>query len=132
MLSPTRTFFIPAGVRHETLCDGTETMRRAYVNPDTFPLEWSDCTPVKVTSLGSEVIDFLANVSITAVQRSNSESLLADLLNPVASTTIEVMPTEERARRVAETLELGPAYGRPLSSWGHLVSASDRTLAHLS
>jgi AraC-like DNA-binding protein len=132
VLPPTRALFIPAGVRHETISEGMATMRAAYMNPVAFAINWTDCTPVTVTSLMAELIDFLESVSLSADQRTNAESLLVDLLRPVATTSIDVtMPTEERARRVAEAIQCDPADARPLSAWGHVVGASDRTLARL-
>lgn len=132
VLPPTRALFIPVGVRHETLSDGTATMRSAYVRPRAFPIHWTRCTPVAVTSLMAELLDGLEDASLTTSQRHSAESLLVDLLKPVSTTTVDVrMPTEERARRVADALERDPADGRSLSSWGHVVGASERTLARV-
>jgi AraC-like DNA-binding protein len=132
VLPPTRALFIPAGVRHETLSEATATMRTAYMNPSAFPLQWTKCTPVTVTTLMAELISYLEDDSISADQRSNAESLLVELLVPVSSTTIDVrMPTEARARRIADALQSDPSDARPLSSWGEEVGASERTLARV-
>ena len=56
--------------------------------------------------------------------------MLTDLLESVARSTNEVrMPTDERARDVAQALARNPADRRPLGQWGRAVGASERTLA---
>jgi len=39
------------------------------------------------------------------------------------------MPTDDRAKRVADGIAADPADGRTLAEWGHAVGASERTLA---
>ncbi|MGH3202844.1 MAG: AraC family transcriptional regulator [Streptosporangiaceae bacterium] len=130
VLPPTRALWIPAGLRHETLSAGTATMRTLYIKPGLCPITWPDCTPVAASPLLAELIGYLENPGLAPDLRRHAESLLMDLLQPVTMATIEVrMPTEERARRVAEALAADPADGRTLAEWGREVGASDRTLA---
>ena len=56
--------------------------------------------------------------------------MLADLLQPVAMTTIDLrLPDDDRARQVALALLEHPADKRTLPEWGREVGASARTLA---
>ncbi len=130
VLPPTRALWIPAGIPHETLSAGATTMRAAYITPSLCPIDWAECTPVAASPLMAELIGYLEDEQLGASSRAHGESLLADLLAPVPTTTIDVrMPTEERARQVAEALEGDPTDGRTLAEWGCDVGASERTLA---
>jgi len=130
VLPPTRALWIPAGLRHETLSAGSTTMRTLYVRPDLCPISWPDCTPVTASPLLAELIGYLADPGLDTSRRAHAETMLADLLQPVTMTTIDLrMPAEERARQVAEALTDDPADGRTLAEWGALVGASGRTLA---
>lgn len=130
VLPPTRALWIPAGLRHETLSAGTTTMRTLYIRPDLCPISWPDFTPVAASPLLAELIGYLENPDLDPARRQHAETMLVDLLQPVAMTTIEVrMPAEERARAVADALAADPADGRTLAEWGREVGASARTLA---
>jgi AraC-like DNA-binding protein/quercetin dioxygenase-like cupin family protein len=130
VLPPTRALWIPAGLRHETLSTGTATMRSAYVRPAQCRIGWTDPTPVSATPLLAELIGYLASPDLAADQRANAEAVLVDLLQPVAMTTIDVrMPSDDRAREVADAIAADPADGRTLAEWGRDVGASERTLA---
>ena len=130
VLPPTRALWIPAGVRHETLSAGQAVMRAAYVRPDRCRVRWSDCTPVSASALLGEIIGYLDDPSLDDARRVHAETMLIDLLAPVAMTTIEVrMPSEARAKDVAQALVDDPTDGRTLKEWGREVGASERTLA---
>ena len=130
MLPPTRALWIPAGLRHETLSAGAATMRALYIRPELCPVNWPDFTPVTASPLLVELIGYLADPGIDAERRAHAEVVLVDLLRPVPMTAIEVrLPTEERAREVAQALVENPADPRSLAEWGREVGASERTLA---
>jgi AraC-like DNA-binding protein/quercetin dioxygenase-like cupin family protein len=130
VLPPTRALWIPAGVRHETLSAGAATMRSAYVRPELCSIDWPEPTPVSASPLLAELIGYLEATGLDPDRRAHAETVLVDLLRPVAMTTIEVrMPADDRARQVADALHLEPADGRTLAEWGHQVGASERTLA---
>ena len=130
VLPPTRALWIPAGLRHETLAAGTATMRTLYVRPDLCPIRWADCTPVAASPLLAELIGYLEHPGLDPDRRAHAEAMLADLLQPVTMTTIEVrLPADERARQVAQALIDDPADQRTLAGWGRDVGASERTLA---
>ena len=131
VLPPTRALWIPAGVRHETLTSGgAATMRSLYVRPQLCPIRWTAPTPVAASPLLAELIGYLDDRTLSASRRANAEVVLVDLLEPVAMTTIEVrMPSDDRARAVADALAEDPADNRTLAQWGRRVGASERTLA---
>jgi AraC-like DNA-binding protein len=130
VLPPTRALWIPAGLPHETLSDSAATMRTAYIRADQCPVSWPDFTPVAASPLLAELIGYLEDPALDSGPRSRAEAMLADLLLPVAMTTIDVpMPADDRARQVAQALTDNPADGRTLAEWGRHVGGSARTLA---
>ncbi len=130
VLPPTRALWIPAGIRHETLSEGAATMRSGYVKPDACAIPWRDCTPVVVTPLMTELVAYLEDPTRSDGARAKAMGVLMDVLEPASTTSVDVrMPSEERARRVAEALTADPSADRTLEEWGHEVGASSRTLA---
>lgn len=130
VLPPTRALWIPAGIAHETLSEGSATMRTGYLHPSACPITWADCTPVVVSPLLCELVGFLEDTAHDDVVRDHAVAMLLDLLVPAETTSVDVrMPLEERARLVAEGLVDRPSDGRTLEAWGAEVGASSRTLA---
>jgi AraC-like DNA-binding protein/quercetin dioxygenase-like cupin family protein len=129
VLPPTRALWIPAGVVHETIAAEKATMRTLYLKPDVCPVGWVAPQPLAATRLLAELIVHLSDAPLEPAERSRAEAVLLDLLQPVATTTIEVtMPADERALDVAKGLLADPRDGRSLAEWGHAVGASGRTL----
>ena len=130
VLPPTRALFIPAGVQHQTLSEGSATMRTGYLKPDSCPISWTDCTPVTASPLLAELIGYLENPELEPDKRAHAEALLVDLLESVPTASFDVrMPIDDRARQIAEALARDPADNRTLAEWGRDVGASGRTLA---
>ncbi len=139
VLPPTRALWIPAGLPHETGAATRTLMRSLYVRPGSlerlgrsasFGWHTSAPTVVEASPLLAELIGYLASDELGKDRRAHAETLLADLLTPVAVTTIELrLPESEPARQVAEALRRDPANKKTLAQWGQTVSASERTLA---
>jgi AraC-like DNA-binding protein len=130
VLPPSRALWIPAGTRHETLSANTATMRSAYLRPTSCPINWTSCTPVVATPLLAELLGYLDGAELDSARRVHAEEVIVDLIEPVTVVSFDVrMPTEERARQVADRLADDPTDGRSLAAWGREVGASDRTLA---
>ncbi|MEW2577503.1 AraC family transcriptional regulator [Streptomyces syringium] len=132
VLPSTLALWIPAGVRHSTGATSPALLRSLYFWPDRCPLTWREPQVVPVSGLLRELIEHLAQDQDTldADARHRAESVVLDLLHPVSVTTVRApLPTDPRARRVAEALRQNPADDRTLTQWGALVGASSRTLA---
>lgn len=129
VLPPTRALWIPADTRHETLAAGEATMRSAFLRPDRSPIAWQMPTAVLVSPLLAELIGYL-DEDLAGPARMRAEGLLYDLLQPIRTATIELrLPSDPRAREVAERMLADPRDRRNLKAWGHEVGASERTLA---
>lgn len=130
VLPPTRALWIPAGIRHETMSTSSATMQAVYVRPHLCPITWAECTPVAAGPLLAAVIGYLADPDLETAARARGEAVLVDLLRPVVMATFDVpMPSDQRAREVADALRRTPADPRTLGEWGQDVGAGERTLA---
>jgi AraC-like DNA-binding protein len=120
VLPPSRALWVPAGIRHSVATTGTTTMLSLYLEPADCPIGWSAPTVVRADGL------------VGQGERARAEAVLCDVLEPLPVATLPTpMPSDERARRVAEALKADPSDDRSLGAWGNEVGASARTLARL-
>jgi AraC-like DNA-binding protein len=130
ILPPSRALWIPARVRHETRSSGGATMRALYISSSRSKIQWKTATPVVVTRLVAELIDYLDDDAVRGARRARAEALLEVLLAPVPMATIDVrLPTTGPSRTIAMELLKAPIDGSTLAEWGHKVGAGERTLA---
>ncbi|MFI1801895.1 AraC family transcriptional regulator [Streptomyces sp. NPDC020379] len=132
VLPSTVALWIPAGIRHATGATSPALLRSLYFWPDRCPLTWTEPQVVPVSGLLHELINHLAQDpdSLPAQPRRRAEDVILDLLHPVSVTTVRApLPTDPRARRIADALHANPADGRTLTEWGTAVGASTQTLA---
>jgi AraC-like DNA-binding protein len=129
LLPPSRALWIPAGVRHEVRAQGATTMQSLYVRTELLSIDWKVPTVVSARPLLVELVEYLGDETLDSARRKRAAALLSDLLEPLVVTTIEVrLPSDSRARTVAEALLHDPAENRTLTVWGRQVGASGRTL----
>ena len=129
----TRCFalWVPAGVEHDVVADGTAAMGNLYFDAEGCPVGWMCPTPVDTTGLVGPLLDYLF-AAPPAPQRKRAERVLFDTLRPMTGSTIRVpWPSDDRARLVADALLANPADPRTLTEWGRWVGASGRTLARV-
>jgi AraC-like DNA-binding protein/quercetin dioxygenase-like cupin family protein len=129
VLPPTRALWIPAGVVHETSATTATALRGIYLDPASMPARWTAPQPIAVSPLLAELICHLDGNPLSPEARTRAEAVLLDLLVPIDVVTIAVaMPSDARARELAQALLEDPADRRSLSEWGRVIGASARTL----
>ena len=129
VVPPSRALWIPAGVWHSVEAIGETEMRALWIDPSTCPLAWSRPTVVEVDALVVLLVERLSTPELPEDERARSLAVLFDVLHPVDVEALDlILPTDDRARRVADALLLDPADDRSLIEWGREVGASDRTL----
>jgi len=112
VLPSTRALWIPAGAEHETIADGRTTMTSLYLNPDRCAIGWTRPQPVAVDPLMAQLINYLAAVTLTSDGRARAEAVLFDLLEPVATATIDApIPQDARARTLARAFRADTGLG---------------------
>ena len=124
-----RALWIPAGVEHSVNALGAVEMTTLWIDPPRCPIRWDHTTVVAVDPLIDLLVARLLDPSLAGGERTRSEAVLFDVLAPVEADVLDLpLPTDDRARRIAELLLADPADQRTLVAWGRLVGASDRTL----
>lgn len=132
VLPRSRALWIPAGTRHSVATAGATVMLSLYLDPARCPISWPTATLVDASDLVRHLGAHLVSPDLDAGERERAESVLWDLLEPVDVTALAIsMPTDDRARRVADSLLTDVSDSRTLTEWGHEVGASTRTLARL-
>lgn len=129
VLPPTRALWIPAGTEHETRATRASVLRGAYLDQHGCPVAFSEPQPLRVGALLAALLLHLDDEALPAEPRTRAEAILPDLLEPIDVVTVGVaMPSDERARELAEALVADPGDPRTLAQWGHAIGASARTL----
>lgn len=132
VLPRSRALWIPAGIRHSVATAGATMMLSLYIEPERCPLAWDAPTLVDAEGLVGNLGAHLVSPDLTVDERDRAEAVLWDLLKSVPVTVLSTpMPSDDRARRVAEGLLADLTDSRSLTEWGREVGASARTLARL-
>lgn len=132
LIPPGYGLWVPGGIKHSgAVLHAGEMMTIAFA-PDRFPLGWTEPTSFAVGPLLGELIAHLHRTAPDDATRPAAETLMFTLLTPVPEHHLHVtMPTDPRARAVAEQLIARPSDGRELTDWADQVHASVRTLSRL-
>src|SRR5262245_11695390 len=118
VLPRSRALWIPAGMVHEVLIGRPTTMLGIYVEPRRCPVRWHEPTVVDTSGLLGELLDHLCG-ELAPPARRRAEAVVFDLLRPLPVATLTVpIPTDPRARAVADDLLAEPADARSLAAWG--------------
>jgi len=124
-----RGLWVPAGVSHSVEPIGAAEMITLWFEPERCPVGWDRPTVVDADDLLLALVDRLLDESLTTAERTRSERVLFDVLRPVPVDRLDLaLPSDDRARRVAEAVLVDPGDARTLAAWGRTVGASERTL----
>ena len=129
VVPPARALWIPAGTWHSVEAIGTAEMRVLWVEPAHCPVTWDRPTVVDVDPLVDLLTARTGDEALTDEMRARTLAVLFDVLHPVDVEVLDlVLPTDDRARQVADAVLRAPSDNRTLAEWGHRVGAGDRTL----
>jgi quercetin dioxygenase-like cupin family protein len=130
---PTMGLWIPGGVVHSVGGADPAQMFILYFAPGGCPIDWPATTPVAITPLARELIEYLSDPELSEGERGRAEALLFDCLAPVSRATLHIpMPSDSRGRAVAEAILADPADQRDLAHFAQAVGAglNLRMVAH--
>ncbi|WP_232236418.1 helix-turn-helix transcriptional regulator [Nocardia sp. BMG51109] len=148
VLPPTRALWIPGGLVHRTGTSDGAAMRGIFVEPDRCPVRFAAPALLRVGGLLHELFDYLTGGNyekgsatgelhgvrdtLDPDRRRRAEAVVFDLLEPVEVIPVGApMPTDPRARVVAEALLHNPTDDRTLAEFAPQAAAGPRTLARL-
>lgn len=124
--------WIPMGVTHRVVAAPRTSFCCTYFDP-ALGSPADRTTAVAMPELNQSLLARLSDAgSLDLKARRHAEELVTWLLTPVRLTTVDLpLPSDDRTRRVAESLLDDPADARSLEEWGRQVGASPRNLSRL-
>lgn len=135
LVPPGAALWMPAEELHEVRAVTAIRMRTLYIRPDATSWPSSRCRVITVSPLLRELILRAVAFSPGRAVDPAEERLMAVILDevgqqPEAPLSLP-LPTDRRARRVADALLADPADDTPIEGWTRRSGASGRTLARL-
>ncbi len=132
LIPPGYGLWVPGGIPHAGAVLHAGEMLTITFAADRCPITWTGPTCFTVGSLLGEIITYLHDLALDDQTRPAAETLMFQLLTPLPAHHIHItLPTDPRARAVAEQLIAHPDDQRELTAWADHVHASVRTLSRL-
>jgi AraC-like DNA-binding protein len=132
VVPPHRAVWMPAGTEHEIRISGIVRMRTLYIDPAETAGLPGRCMVVEVTPLLRELILRVVEREISGPPAWGLLPLILDELVGLPALALDLpMPSDRRARRLAEALIAEPSLDLTLGQWSATAGASSRTLARL-
>lgn len=129
-LPPNRAIWIPAGVRHQTLCRGEVRFMALYVDP-CFDRHPDTVRVFDVSALVRALIDEVALFTDRGLFDAREQALVQLLLDEIERMprlpASAVLPSDRRLRRVCEAIIADPADNRPIDDWASVAGMGRRT-----
>lgn len=135
LVPPQRAVWMPGGIEHRIEARSALAMRNLYIDEAKAPGLRARVEVLEISPLLSELVAELVRDG-PAYEPDSAMSRLAGVVidqirvQPTTNLAL-VMPTDPRARRIAETLIADPADNRKLDAWVETVGSSTRTISRL-
>ncbi|MGO3325121.1 AraC family transcriptional regulator [Gordonia sp. (in: high G+C Gram-positive bacteria)] len=132
LIPPGYGLWVPGGIEHSGAVLHAGELLTITFAAGPSPLTWTGPTSFTVGPLLGEIIAHLHQIAPDDHTRPAAETLMFKLLTPLPEHHLHVtMPTDPRARVVAEQLIAHPGDQRELTAWADHVHTSVRTLSRL-
>lgn len=135
LVPPTRAIWVPGGTPHEIRMRGTVAMRTLYLAPAAADERLAACRALEVAPLLRELILHIVRIGMLRVGdpvHDRLEGLLLDLMAAGETAPLVLpLPSDPRARTLAEHLLAEPEATTPLADLARGAGASMRTLQRL-
>lgn len=135
IVPPHRAIWAPPHARHEIWAQGAFSMRTLYLAPRLTKLLPPECRAIEVSALLRELILSIVHLGMLEGKEAAHRRLIGVLLDQLRATeTLPLslkMPSDKRARSVAERLQQNPADDAELDALARQAGASGRTLQRL-
>ncbi len=135
IVPPQCAIWIPPGVLHSIRSTGTIEGYTAFIEPAAATTLPSVCCSISVSPLLRELMVRSASFPALYPEGGLESHLATLLLDEIAVAPVNKlhvpMPTDERLRKIVQTMMADPAERGTLESWAARVGLSERTLIRL-
>lgn len=132
VIPPLRAVWIPAGTPHRVAMTGSASMRTLYLRPRLISAMPRGCVVVNVSPLLRELILYACSLSrlrLRVPAQRRIVALIADMLKDARTAPLQLpLPSDARARRVADALIAEPGGNETLEDLCKHSGASKRTI----
>ena len=135
VVPPSRGLWVPAGMTHAIRCLSEVHMRSLYVRPDTSAQMFDNCCVVGISPLLCELIGAAADIAQPYLENSRDGRLMRLLLDELCALPVLPLylplPTDERVRRICESLQQRLDDPSTLADWAQYLGLSAKTIQRL-
>lgn len=135
LVPPQRALWAPPRVRHEIWAQGTFAMRTLYLSERLCALLPPRCEAIAVSPLLRELVLFVVRAGMLDGAKPSDRRTIGFLVDRLASPEVLAlslqMPTDKRARLVADRLRQDPSDPAELVELARYAGAGVRTLQRL-
>ncbi|MEH6627500.1 MAG: helix-turn-helix transcriptional regulator [Motiliproteus sp.] len=135
LIPPQRAVWIPPLMVHAIESIENICLRNVYLNPEAIIARPDQCRVVQVTPLLRELIAEIDTYPLLYEEEGTEGRMVSVLLDQIKTLQESPLhlpiPTDNRLRRIADSLLLHPDDNCTLLGWAGKVGASERTLARL-
>lgn len=135
VIPPARAVWVPAGVVHSISMSGRAELRTLYVADTWTPIVDQECCVVQVSPLLHHavlrVIDLPQPYPVDGAEARIVDVVLDEIRAAEIAPLHLPMPTDQRARTVAEEFLRDPSDRRSAGTWARVGGAGERTLERL-
>lgn len=130
VVPPTAALWIPAGMSHALISPRPTELHCLFEQPDRCPISWPTPTVLGVNALARELLRELGANHLHGGAQGRARLLLFELLQPHGHAALSLpMPTDARARTIADGILATPGDPRGLRDWAPVFGTSVRTLS---
>ena len=135
VVPPERAVWVPEFVVHSIRMKGTVEMRTLYLDPSIAPIEGIKCCVVQVSEILRAAILRAVEFEQPYDEDGSEARLVAVILDEIRAAKVAplhlALPSDPRARRVAEQFLGDLTDRRSIAEWARAAGASERTLERL-
>lgn len=135
VIPPARGVWVPPGLTHSIAMSGSVELRTIYLASSANPIEGTRCCVVQVSPLLHEAILRVIDFDQPDAPDGAESRIIAVVLDEISAAEVAPlhlpMPTDERARAVADRFLSDPSTRRPTREWARDAGAGERTFERL-
>ncbi|MDF1488719.1 helix-turn-helix domain-containing protein [Tessaracoccus caeni] len=131
LVPPGTGLWIPAGTTHDVAVHAPSSFACTFVEPDSFAMPWDAPCLIAINPLAAEALRQNSVADVSDPLRDQIVDVAVGMLSRADDTLTIPMPSDPRARIVADALLAEPVDNRSVEAWALQAHTSPRTLRRL-